>query len=35
MQEINNAFNKFYFYPNFFSYRFILNFQKLCDSDKS
>ena len=23
----NNAFNKFYFYPNFFSYRFILNFK--------
>ena len=24
----NNAFNKFYFYLNFFSYRFIPNFEK-------
>ena len=31
----NNAFNKFYFYPNFISFRFIPNFKKLCDSNKS
>ena len=31
----NNAFNIFYFCPNFFSYRFIPNFKKWCDSSKS
>ena len=31
----NNAFNKFLFLANFFSYRFIQNFTKLCDSNKS
>ena len=30
-----NALNKFYFHPNFFSYRFIPNLKKLCDSNKS
>ena len=31
----NNAFNIFYFYPNFFSYRFLQNLKKLCDPNKS
>ena len=31
----NNFHNKFYFWPNFFSYRFLSNFKKLCDSNKS
>ena len=31
----NNAINKFYFYPNFFSYRFIPNLKKLYDPNKS
>ena len=35
LKHTNNAFNKFYFYPNFFSYRFIPTFKKWCDSNKS
>ena len=31
----NNLINKFYFFPNLFSYRFEPNFQKWCDSNKS
>ena len=31
----NNAFGKFYFYPDFFSYRIVQNLKKLCDSSKS
>ena len=31
----NNFINKFYFWPNFFSYRFLPNLKKLCDSNKS
>ena len=31
----NNLINKFYFWPNFFSYRFLQNCKKLCDSNKS
>ena len=31
----NNFINKFYFWPNFFSYRFLSNFKKLCDYNKS
>ena len=30
----NNVINKFYFCPNFFSYRFLSNFKKLCDFNK-
>ena len=30
----SNAFNQFYFYPNFFSYRFIPNFKKSRDSNE-
>ena len=30
----NNFINKFYFWPNFFSYRFLPNLKKLCDSNK-
>ena len=30
----NNFINKFYFCPNFFSYRFEPNFKKLCDFNK-
>ena len=31
----NNFINKFYFCPNCFSYCFLPNFKKLCDSNKS
>ena len=31
----NNFINKFYFCPNLFSYRFLPNFKKLCDVNKS
>ena len=31
----NNFINKYYYWPNFFSYRFLPNFKKLCDSNKS
>ena len=31
----NNYVYKFYFWPNFFSYCFLPNFKKLCDSNKS
>ena len=31
----NDFINKFYFWPNFFSFRFLPNFKKLCDSNKS
>ena len=31
----NNVINQFYFCPNFFSYRFLPNFKKWCDSNKS
>ena len=31
----NHFINKFYFWPKFFSYRFLLKFEKLCDSNKS
>ena len=27
----NNAFKKFYFYPNFVSYRFVRNFKKVVE----
>ena len=30
----NNFINKFYFWLNFFSYRFLQNFKKLCDCNK-
>ena len=30
----NNFINKFYFCPNFFSYRFLPNLKKLCDPNK-
>ena len=30
----NNFINKFYFCPNFFSYRFLSNFKKFCYSNK-
>ena len=31
----NNFINKFYLCPNLFSYRFLPNFKKWCDSNKS
>ena len=31
----NNVFNKFLFLPNFFPYRFIPNFTKVCDFNNS
>ena len=34
-RQKNNFIDKFYFWPNFFSYRFLPNFKKLCDSNKS
>ena len=34
-KQKNNFINKFYFWPKFFSYRFLWNFKKLCDSNKS
>ena len=34
-KQKNNLINKFYFCPNFFSYHFLQNFNKLCDSNKS
>ena len=35
LKQKNNFINKFYFWPNFFPYRFLPNFKKLCDSNKS
>ena len=34
LKHKNNCINKCYFCPNFFSYRFIPNFKKLCDFNK-
>ena len=35
LKQKNNAFNKFYFYLNFFSYCLMPNLKKWYDSDKS
>ena len=35
LKQKNNFINKFYFSLTFFSYRFLPNFKKLCDSNKS